>query len=100
MKHVSKIVGLNPMDYVQAMLNPAAAMGVGLLILWLLMRMALMSWADLSFVLPVTSGGYALSALLGTFVLHEVVSPRQWAGIALIAGGAALAGSQQQRKVE
>ena len=34
--------------------------GIGLLILWLLTRMALISWADLSFVLPVTSIGYVL----------------------------------------
>ena len=49
-------------------------LGVSLLILWLLSRMALMSWADLSFVLPITSIGYVLSALVGKFFLAENIS--------------------------
>ena len=65
MRHIAETMGLNPVDYVRAMINPFVAGGIGLLILWLLTRMALMSWADLSFVLPVTSIGYVLVAFLG-----------------------------------
>ena len=42
-----------------------AVIGVALLILWTLSRMTLMSWADLSYILPVTAVGYILTALAG-----------------------------------
>ena len=63
------------------------AAGVALLILWTLSRMALMSWADLSFILPVTSIGYILSALAGKYILNENVSAVRWSGTALIFAG-------------
>ena len=74
----------------EALLSPAVLCGVALLILWTLARMALLSWADLSFVLPVTSIGYVLSALLGKFALAEAVSGPRWVGTILIVAGTAL----------
>ena len=56
----------------------------------MLSRMALMSWADLSFVLPVTSLGYVLSAAMGQLFLAEHVSPQRWSGTILIVAGTAL----------
>jgi drug/metabolite transporter (DMT)-like permease len=70
--------------------RPYVAAGVLLLILWLLSRMALLSWADLSYVLPVTSVGYILVALVGRVMLHEQITPLRWAGIVLIMSGVAL----------
>ena len=93
MRSWSKALGLDPRDYVRAMLNPFVALGVCLLVLWLLTRMALLSWADLSFVVPVTSVGYVVGVALARLVLHEAVGPQQWLGTILITGGAALAGS-------
>jgi drug/metabolite transporter (DMT)-like permease len=81
-----------PFQYVAAILTPWVMLGISLLILWLLSRMALLSWADLSYVLPVTSLGYVASALLGRFLLHEVVSPQRWAGTLLIVAGTILVG--------
>lgn len=75
-----------------ALLNPWVAAGVMLLILWMLSRMTLLSWADLSYVLPVTSLGYVLSAILGRVFLNEYVSPQRWAGTLLIVAGTALVG--------
>ena len=75
-----------------AILNQWVVMGVSLLILWMLSRMALLSWADLSYVLPVTALGYVLTALAGRLLLGEHVSLGRWAGIALIVGGVALVG--------
>ena len=54
--------------------HPWVALGVVLLILWLLSRMALLSWADLSYVLPVTSVGYVLVALIGKLLLNEPIT--------------------------
>jgi uncharacterized membrane protein len=90
--HAAQRLGANPLGYLRVMLNPFVAIGIVLLVLWLLMRMALMSWADLSFVLPVTSVGYVLSALLGRVFLHETVSVARWTGTVLIFAGAVLVG--------
>lgn len=92
LKRVGPLVSWSPLVYIQALLNPWVAVGVGLLILWLLSHMALLSWADLSFVLPVTSIGYVLVALTGKFLLNEHVSVARWAGILLIVTGVVLVG--------
>ncbi len=75
-----------------ALFNPWVILGVSLLILWMLSRMTLLSWADLSYVLPVTALGYVLTALMARFFLGEQVSLGRWAGIALIMGGVSLVG--------
>jgi len=79
-----------PLDYIATLFQPWVALGVGLLILWQLSRMALLSWADLSYVLPVTSVGYVAVALIGKGLLGEEITPRRWAGIVLIMAGVAL----------
>jgi uncharacterized membrane protein len=85
--------GLNtPLEYVAVLFQPWVALGVVLLIVWQLSRMALLSWADLSYVLPVTSVGYVVVALLGKVMLNEAISPRRWMGIVLIVAGVALVG--------
>jgi drug/metabolite transporter (DMT)-like permease len=79
-----------PLSYITALFQPWAALGVGLLVLWLMSRMALLSWADLSYVLPVTSIGYVLVALVGKVFLHEQIGVKRWSGILLIVAGVAL----------
>lgn len=81
---------VTPLDYIAMLFQPWVALGVGLLILWQLSRMALLSWADLSYVLPVTSVGYVVVALIGKLLLSEAITPRRWAGIVLIMAGVAL----------
>src|ERR1700685_3864850 len=80
------------LDYILVIFTPWVASGILLLILWLLSRMALLSWADLTYVLPVTSLGYVLSALIGHFFLDEKVTPARWAGTLLIVAGTVLVG--------
>ena len=84
----------NPIEYITVLFRPLVALGVALLIVWTLSRMALLSWADLSYVLPVTSIGYVLVAVLGRVFLDERISVHRWAGIALIVGGVALVGAR------
>ena len=79
-----------PLDYITVLFQPWVALGVLLLVVWLMSRMALLSWADLSYVLPVTSVGYVLVAIAGKVLLHEQVTLKRWAGIALIVAGVAL----------
>ena len=73
-----------------AFLNPWVVLGIALLVLWTLSRLTLLSWADLSYVLPVTALGYVLAALMGSLFLGEYVSPGRWAGIVLIVAGVSL----------
>ena len=85
-------IGNSPLALIGALFHPWVALGVALLILWTLTHMALLSWADLSYVLPVTAIGYVLTALSGQFVLGETVSLAHWAGILLITAGVTLVG--------
>jgi drug/metabolite transporter (DMT)-like permease len=83
-------LSFSPVDYVLAIFQPWVTLGVALLVLWLLSRMALLSWADLSYVLPVTALGYVVSAVMGRLFLQEHVSVERWAGTLLIVAGIAL----------
>jgi drug/metabolite transporter (DMT)-like permease len=80
----------SPLDYLAALFRPYVALGVVLLIVFLLSRMALFSWADLSYVVPVTSVGYILTALVAKALLHEQIGGKRWLGILLIVAGASL----------
>jgi uncharacterized membrane protein len=92
LRQVGSLVGQSATAYIVAFLNPWVALGVSLLILWLFSHMVLLGWADLSYVLPVTSIGYVLVALTGRFFLHESVSWLRWSGIAMIVAGVILVG--------
>jgi uncharacterized membrane protein len=93
MKQVPERMSMNPAIYLRALLNPYVALGVAALLLSLLTRMALLSLADLSFVLPVTAIGYVIAVVLGKVFLHETVSEQRWLGTLLIFAGAVLVGS-------
>jgi drug/metabolite transporter (DMT)-like permease len=87
----------SPWDYLSAMFSPYVAVGIALLIVWLLSRMALLSWADLSYVLPLTAIGYIITAAMGHFVLNEQISASRWSGTLLIVAGTALVGMTDSR---
>jgi uncharacterized membrane protein len=76
-----------------AVLNPSVALGVLFLLAFFAAYMMTLSWADLTYVLPATSVGYVLLALIAKFLLHEHVSPTRWIGILLISTGVAFATS-------
>jgi len=63
-----------------------------LLLLFFALFLSLLSWADLSYVLPMISSCFVVSALLGHFVLGEQISLVRWAGIALVSIGVLLVG--------
>jgi len=92
MKHRAEALTLSPLSYIQAIFSPWVALGITLLILWMLSRMVLLSWSDLSYVLPVTALGYVANALLGRFFLSEQIDPQRWAGTLLIVAGTTLVG--------
>jgi drug/metabolite transporter (DMT)-like permease len=91
MHQVGRIVSASPFDYLSVFANPWALLGIAVLAIWMLSDLALLSRADLSFVLPVTASAYVLVALAGHFLLHEHISWERWVGILLITGGVILA---------
>src|SRR5690242_5102148 len=70
-----------------AVTNPWVAVGILLLLAFFASYMNALSWADLTYVLPATSLGYVLLALIAKFYLHEQVSTLRWVGIGLISAG-------------
>ena len=99
-KHFPQALSINPAVYLQAMLDPFVALGIGMLILSLLTRLALLSLADLSYVLPLTAIGYVLATLFGKIFLHEAVGTREWLGSILIFMGTGLVGSTSQNTTD
>jgi uncharacterized membrane protein len=87
---VGRLTSSSPWPYVHAFVNPLVAVGVLLLIVWLISQLSLLSRVDLSYLLPVTSASYVLTALLGQFTLHEGISTERWIGIGLIGLGVSL----------
>ena len=100
MKHDAPHMALSPIAVLRTIFSPWVGLGIVLLILWLLSRMALLSWADLSYVLPVTSLGYVISAILGKYFFAEEVSVARWAGIALVVAGTALVGRTERNTTQ
>ena len=78
-------------EFARALENPWTLLGICILIVWMLTDLALLSRADLSFVLPVTASAYVLVAVGGHFILHDHISLARWTGIALITLGVILA---------
>lgn len=75
--------------FIAGVTNPFVVGGTLLLIGFLLLYLASLSWEDLSYVLPLTAADYVLVTLLAYFLLHESVSPERWAGSVLVAAGIA-----------
>ena len=87
MKDIGHISISHLQDLILALGNLWIVGGILLLLAFFAAYMTALSWADLTYVLPATSLGYVLLALIAKFVLHEQVSALRWVGIALIAVG-------------
>ena|SRR5215467_771655 len=100
MREAGPIISASPLDYLHAFANPLVVIGILVLATWMVADLALLSRADLSFVLPVTATGYALIAMAGYFLLGEKISPVRWVGIIIISLGAAIAEKTPSRTTE
>ncbi len=67
--------------------NPYVFAGVVFLAFFFFLYLAALSWADLSFVMPLTAMSYIFAALLAKFVLREEVTWFRWVGTAVITAG-------------
>ena len=90
MKRVGAISAARWTELIAAVFNPWVALGIVLLLGFLTCYMSALSWSDLTYVLPATSFGYVLLALLSILLLHEKVTLARWIGILLVSSGVAV----------
>jgi drug/metabolite transporter (DMT)-like permease len=100
MRETGAILSLSPLDYLRAFAKPWTVAGVVVLLIWMVSDLALLSRADLSFVLPVTASTYVLIAIAGHFWLGERVSGVRWLGIIAISLGVLLAEKTPSRTTD
>ena len=72
-------------------------LGIGSLLTFFVAYMLVLSWADYSYVQPASAAAYGIVALLGHFVLREVVTPVRWIGVVLICCGVLVVGNTPPR---
>jgi uncharacterized membrane protein len=92
LRHGAEELTASPLSFLRAIIGPWVSLGICLLIAWMISRMFLLSWADLSYVLPVTAFGYVLNALFGRWFLGEQITAARWSGTLLIMAGVILVG--------
>ena len=93
MRHGAGEITASPLSFLRAIFSPWVSLGICLLIAWMLSKMLLLSWADLSYVLPVTAFGYVLNCAARPVVPGRTMSrPARWAGTLLIMAGVILVG--------
>ncbi len=101
MKSIGEVNTLDPAKLfaigVQVFTTPYIWLGILLLSIFFGLYLAALSWADLSFVLPVTAFGYALNALMSWQLLGEHVSPVRWLGTLVICFGVVVVSRTEQR---
>lgn len=99
MKAIGSVSLHQPGELISAIFTPWVAVGIVLLIGFFASYLTALSFADLTYVLPATSVGYILMALLAHYFLHETVSLTRWAGILLIASGVGFVASGPEKTV-
>lgn len=87
MKAMGPVSLAHPAELIHAIFSPWVAAGIVLLIGFFASYLTALSWADLTFVLPVSSLGYVIMTVLARFWLHERVSLPRFLGVLLITGG-------------
>jgi drug/metabolite transporter (DMT)-like permease len=65
-------------------------LAIGLLTLGFFSLLTVLSWADVSFVIPATALSYVVGGLGAKLLLGERLTAARWAGIVLVSVGVAL----------
>jgi uncharacterized membrane protein len=97
MREFGSSVSLSLMSLFGVLSNLWIASGICLLAIWMISQLSLLSWADLSYVLPLTAASYVLTALIGAVALGEYVSTAHWVGIGMIFMGVMVVGRTAPR---
>lgn len=87
MRQIGEITVSRWQDLRFAATNPWILVGTLLLIVFFASYLSALSWADLSYIMPITGFGNVLTALFAKFMLHEQIPFTRWTGILLITLG-------------
>jgi drug/metabolite transporter (DMT)-like permease len=104
MKTIGEVSTLSPGPLLalafQIFANPLIWGGIILLLTFFGLFLTALSWADLSFVLPVSAFGYVVNAALAATLLGERVTPWRWIGTLVICIGVFLVSRTEQRTTD
>ncbi len=73
--------------FAQITTTPRVLLGTALEALHFGILMELLSFGDVSFIIPITSIGYVLTPVTALVFLHETIPPIRWIGILFICTG-------------
>jgi len=101
MKSIGEVNTLDPAKLlqigIQVFTTPYIWIGIAILAVFFGLYLIALSWADLSFVLPMTAFGYVMNAFMSWQLLGEHVSPVRWIGTLIICFGVAIVSRTEQR---
>jgi drug/metabolite transporter (DMT)-like permease len=91
MKEVGEITSPHPVEWLRiatrAARNPSFAAGVVAQVVYFSCFSAVLSWTDVSVVVPIGAVSFLFTAFLAQHALGEHVTPQRWAGTSLIVIG-------------
>lgn len=94
MKQIGEVTTLNPRELFtvacRVLTNKSFLLGVLFLTVSYFSFLAVLSWEDLSFIVPATSLVYVVSVIGAKFFLKEEINGLRWAGTILVCIGVAL----------
>jgi drug/metabolite transporter (DMT)-like permease len=104
MKHIGAVSSFRPVPladtFFRVFTSPAIWLGIASLLVFFVSYLLVLSWADYSYVQPVSALGYGAVALLGYFFLGEMVTGLRWVGVLLICVGVFLVGQTPHNTTE
>jgi len=104
MKRIGAATAWDPAEFLHALVLVSRSgviwLGVALLIAFFAAYMLVLSCADYSYVQPASAMAYGMVALLGHFLLGEVITPVRWAGVLIICLGVLVVGHTPPRTTE
>jgi drug/metabolite transporter (DMT)-like permease len=94
MKETGEVKDFRPVALAEAILRALRVkwmwLGVGMMAVGFFSLLAVFSFENVSFVVPVTALSYVVGALGGRFFLGERVNLQRWIGILLVGAGVTL----------
>ena len=94
MKQIGEIESLHPAAVWRVLVRAFCIgwmwLGIALMAISFFSLLALLSWADVSVVVPATALSYVAAAFGAKYLLNEKIAPVRWAGVLLVCAGVAL----------
>jgi uncharacterized membrane protein len=104
MKRIGAVAIRTPAELIHTLLlvfsSSVIWLGIACLITFFITYMLVLSWADYSYVQPASSIAYGVVALLGHFLLKEVITPTRWLGVLVICLGVFIVSGTPPRTTE